>query len=232
MRVAVGTLPLLERACESRRERVGDVVVAGNREERKLQPAEDLGRAPHLVRPPAVSHVARRDEELRSEPGAELAYREERREILSPTDVRVGKVQNPRGHRRGRLYAVPCARFARRGRVVPRRSGSLDSQRGERVARAIRRCLSRPSSGRRGSKAAPRGASLGRGRGGHRPLAPPVPVAEVDRRRCLRARHLRSRVHGRRPHLRPLAHGEALSRALAGVGLQPDAKTSRRKAPR
>jgi hypothetical protein len=56
-----------------------------------------------------MGHVTRRDEELRSEPGPELPHCEKRPEILSPTDVRVGEVQNSRGHRRGRLYTRSVA---------------------------------------------------------------------------------------------------------------------------
>jgi hypothetical protein len=56
-----------------------------------------------------VSHVSGGHEELGLKLGAELPDREQRREILSPTDVRVGEVQNSRGHGRGRLYTRSVA---------------------------------------------------------------------------------------------------------------------------
>jgi hypothetical protein len=56
-----------------------------------------------------VRHVAGRDEEIRPQPGAEIAHRVERREIHSATEMRVGDVQDSRGHGRGRLYTRTVA---------------------------------------------------------------------------------------------------------------------------
>jgi hypothetical protein len=51
-----------------------------------------------------VRHVTGRDDEIRPQAGAEVANGVERREILSVTDMRIGEVQDSRGHGRGRLY--------------------------------------------------------------------------------------------------------------------------------
>jgi hypothetical protein len=63
-----------------------------------------------------VRHVSGGYEEVGLERCAELAYREEGREILSPTDMRVGEMQNPRGHRRGRLYVATVRKTEIRSR--------------------------------------------------------------------------------------------------------------------
>ena len=60
-------------------------------------------------------------------------------------------------------------------------------------------------SGRGAAQAAPRRAAHGGGARGARPLAAPVGLAQGRRDRRLRRRHVRARLHPRRPGLRPLA---------------------------
>jgi hypothetical protein len=79
-------------------------VVARHGEEREAKVPENLCRAPELIRAATVRHVSGDDEDIGPERRPELADGEERREILPPTDVRVGDVENSRCHGRGRLY--------------------------------------------------------------------------------------------------------------------------------
>jgi hypothetical protein len=51
-----------------------------------------------------MGHVSGCDDELRPVPGGQLGYGLERREVVSAPDMKVGEVENARGHGRGRLY--------------------------------------------------------------------------------------------------------------------------------
>src|SRR5436190_17858332 len=76
-----------------------------------------------------------------------------------------------------------------------------------RVRRDLRRSLPGPPCGGRDAQTASgRAADVGGARSA-RPLAAPLHLAEGIRDRRLRARDIRTRLHPRRPHLRPLAQG-------------------------
>ena len=97
-------VPALERAREARRRRIGDVVVARNRQDWEADAVEQGARALELLGSPAIREVARREDEVGPELGGERDERIEGLGGVALADVNVGEVENPLGHRRGRLY--------------------------------------------------------------------------------------------------------------------------------
>src|SRR5262249_43249316 len=102
-------------------------------------------------------------------------------------DVQVRNVEDAGWHRRSRLYSGCNGRRA--------------------IDRDLRRPLPRPAGRRSAAEAAARRAAHRRRAGGARPLAAAVGLAQGGRDRRLRRRHVRARLHPRRPRLRPLAQG-------------------------
>jgi hypothetical protein len=82
-------LELLPRAREPLRERVRDVVVAGDRHQRQPEPAEEVRRPLVLAAQPAVGQVAARDHELRTRLLDEPAQRLYRLRLVVPAEVEV-----------------------------------------------------------------------------------------------------------------------------------------------
>jgi hypothetical protein len=122
LRLPEDALPARERPREPGWDRVRDVVVPGHGEQREPEPTENLRRAPELIRAAAVRQVAGRDQEIGPERRSEVANGEEGREILSPTHVRVGDVENARCHGRWRLPRTKRTKSGDgRGIVTPRR---------------------------------------------------------------------------------------------------------------
>ena len=110
-----------------------------------------------------------------------------------------------------RVY--PCGDRKRAGCVRSRAKEAIDSGMADETAEDLRRPLPRPAGRRRPAQAAPRRAADDRGARGARPLAAALDLAQGVRDRRLRHRHLRARLHPRRPRLRPLAQGVVPGRA-------------------
>src|SRR5262249_42921900 len=83
------------------------------------------------------------------------------------------------------------------------------------------RPLPRPARRRCTAEAAPRRAADRRGAGGARPLAADVELAQGDRNRRLLGRHLRARLHARRPRVRELAKRTCQAPAEPTLSLAP-----------
>lgn len=96
--------PVVERAREACRRRVGDVVVPWDGENGEPDAVEKHARRLELLEPAAIREIARREDELGSELPCELDECVERLGGVALADVDVGEVENPRCHRRGRLY--------------------------------------------------------------------------------------------------------------------------------
>ena len=107
--LAEHALPLLERACEPRGQGIGDVVIAWNDEEGQLERTQQARGELELGTSPAVGEIPRRDEQLGLEIGDQSAQRFKWLPRLRMAHVQVGKVEKPRGHRRGRLYTRAVA---------------------------------------------------------------------------------------------------------------------------
>jgi hypothetical protein len=102
-------VPRRIRARETRRYRVRDVVVPGDGEHRCAERAEDHRSLLELPPSAAVSEIAGRHDELRSQRAGQGAERRDGLGRLSAPDVQVGNVENPSGHGRGRLYTRSVA---------------------------------------------------------------------------------------------------------------------------
>ncbi len=102
---AEDTLPLVERARESCREGVRNVVVAGYDEEGQVQRAQELRSDLELDSSASVREVTRGHEQLGLEVLDERTQRVEWLPCFRVTaHVQVGEVEESGGHRRGRLY--------------------------------------------------------------------------------------------------------------------------------
>ncbi len=91
-------LELVKRARESGRERVRDVVIAGDRQHGETQRAQERRGGGMLLRPATMCEIAARDHELGLEPFDELLERAlDRRSLLRP-HMEVRNVEHTRGH--------------------------------------------------------------------------------------------------------------------------------------
>ena len=163
--------------------------------QRQPEPAEEVGRPLVLAAQPTVGEIAARDHELRPRLLDQPAERFDRLRPVVPAEVQVGDVENTCRHGRMRLYSPTMADTGsdtESGNDSPeifddlylglRAGGALRKQRrGEPLTTEEQEALGRWNR-----------LSIG---------------AEDGRRRRVRARHLRPRLHPRRPDLRPLAQG-------------------------
>ena len=172
----------IPRPCDAGGQRVGDVVVARDGERRRRQAVEERLRLLELRDATAVREIAARDHELRGKLVTERHERIVERRRLAGAAVQVGDVDRARGHGRTRLYT----------RSMSEQSPEIfdDLYLGLQAGGALRKQ-------RRGEELTEQEEA------GARSLAAAVGLAQGDRDRRLRARHLRARLHPRRPHLRP-----------------------------
>ena len=191
--IAEGGPPRLEGPGESGRERVRDVVVAGHREQGEADGVEQGTRARSSCSGlPAVGQVARREQELRLEACDELRKRVERLE---------GFVRRRWRSERWRTRAA-TAGAGYTLEDVANESPELfdDIYLGLRAGGAVRKQRRGEPLTSEEEEAIGRWRSLSLWR-------------KIARDRRVRARDVRPRPDRRRPHLRPLAHREALSLA-------------------
>lgn len=97
-------IPAVERAREAGRQRVRDVVVPGNGENGEPDAVEQDARRPELLELPTIREITGGQDELRPELPGELDEPVEDLGGIAFAHVDVGEVENPRCHRRGRLY--------------------------------------------------------------------------------------------------------------------------------
>lgn len=100
-------LELLEGTREAREWRVGDVVVAGDRENGRAETLEELGGTVVLVGAAAVRQVAARHDQLRLEALDQAGETRLQLLLFAAADVEIGEVKEScpePGHRRVRLY--------------------------------------------------------------------------------------------------------------------------------
>ena len=104
----LGRLPLSfelrVRPGEAGGERVRDVVVAGNDQQRRTERTQKAGGRVVLLRCASVAEVAAYDHELRHKPVDEWAQRQFCGRGLRRADVQIRNVQDACEHRRSRLY--------------------------------------------------------------------------------------------------------------------------------
>jgi hypothetical protein len=79
-------------------------VVPGNGEHGRADAVQDCPGGLELLPPATIREVTGRDEDHRLDPGRELAERGDRLGRVPLSHVKIGDVENPGCHRRGRLY--------------------------------------------------------------------------------------------------------------------------------
>jgi hypothetical protein len=100
-------LELAEGAREAGGHRVRDVVIAGDREHRRPERAEESRRARELIRAAAVAEVTAGDDELGLEALDQNRRTALNRVVVARPEVQIGQVKNARNHA-GAGYRLDC----------------------------------------------------------------------------------------------------------------------------